>query len=151
MIQRRQSIFLFLQALFGILLLFVPVENIDVSGTNVKTALVTIQTPGFSSSAAHIAAALLNFACLAGASITIFLYKQRTLQLNICYVLAVLWLVLAALMVLSSFIVSTDTSFHTTKNYFTCVLPAAASAFALVAAKYIKKDIELLRSADRIR
>lgn len=72
------------------------------------------------------------------ALITVFLYKKRTLQVKLSYALMLLQL---AITVIVSFGLLGITS----------IIGIIGAIAAYFAAFYIKKDIELLKSADRIR
>jgi len=72
MIQRKQTIFLFVQVLACIMLLFVNSESIMAGEVHIKAALVVIDAPGIRSTASHQAAVLLNFLILALVSASIF-------------------------------------------------------------------------------
>ncbi len=149
MIQRKQSIFLLLSALFSLLLLFVPNQHLQHAENNTPVFLTPLQAP-YGSTQAHYFAILINFICLLLAFITIFLYTRRLLQIRLCYVLMISWLIVALMLFLGGF-ANASGNVIAEKNYFALVIALAGILVNLLAARHIKKDIELLKSADRIR
>jgi hypothetical protein len=93
----------------------------------------------------------LNFLGLIVATITLFTFKKRELQIKLCYALIAIWLVLIAMMALCPFVVKTEEMIEVKINYFVVAIGAFSVLAAFLAARFIKKDIELLKSADRIR
>jgi hypothetical protein len=151
MIQRKQTLFLFLLIFLGIALLFIPCAYVINNGISHPVVLVPLEQQPFHSTAGHMAAIGLNFIMLVISAITIFLYRRRGLQVKLCYLLAVLWLVLTLMLAFCPFILTRDASETVETNYLASVTGALAIAGAILAARYIKKDIELIKSADRIR
>lgn len=149
MIQRKQSIFLLLSALLNLLLLFIPNQHLLMGDSNTSVYLTPLQAP-FVSGQAHYFAILINFICLLLAFVTIFLYTRRLLQIRLCYVLMVSWLIVALMLFFGGFVTATE-GVTVEKNYLSLVIALAGILVNLFAARHIKKDIELLKSADRIR
>lgn len=152
MIQRKQSVFLFLSVICGILLMFNPVCTVVSSRGEIPVYLVKIDDPVIHSTPGHEAAVVLNFVAMILASVTIFIYRRRMLQVRLCYALALLWLVIGLMIAFCPF-VSSDGSEPTevTINYVSLVISAGGLIAAILAARNIRRDIELLKSADRIR
>jgi hypothetical protein len=149
MIQRKQTLFLFQSVFLGIALLFVPVYTVLIGTQQVNVSLVPVNTPGLTSTAGHLAAIALNFLALIFASGAVFMYKRRPLQVKLCYAIMVIWFILAGMTAFCPFVSGSDI---TVKNsFFGPVISLVGVLAAYLAAKYIKKDIELLKSADRIR
>ncbi len=148
MIQRKQSLLLLSIALFSSLLLFLPYAEITLIDKKFELALIptgTIQT----NSAFSIAIAL-NFLILSLSFATIFLYKKRELQLKLCYTICVTGLVLLGLIIFTPFFELKE-GMQVTKGFITPIFVAVMIVDSFVASLFIKKDIELLKSADRIR
>jgi hypothetical protein len=149
MIQRKQSLFLIQIIFLGLSLLFVPCQNIFTKTvvTNVYLAPLT----EYQSTLGHLFAVGLNFLGLIVATITLFTFKKRELQIKLCYALIAIWLVLIGMMLLCPFVVKTEEMIEVKINYFVVAIGAFSVLAAFLAARFIKKDIELLKSADRIR
>lgn len=149
MIQRKQSLFLIQIIFLGLSLLFVPCQNIFTKTvvTNVYLAPLT----EYQSTLGHLFAVALNFLGLILATVTLFTFKKRELQIKLCYALMAIWLVLVAMMLLCPFVVITEAIIEVKVNYFVVAIGAFSVFAAFLAARFIKKDIELLKSADRIR
>lgn len=134
MIQRIQTVYLFL--VFGLMLcmLFLPVAKIEVDGIVIMNWSLNV-TCGLS--------ALMALA-------SIFFYKNRKLQTYICYGILLL-------LVLSYLIILFDFWLPSLKDELTLIIqvPIAFPAFAIVldilAILAIRKDEKLVRSADRLR
>lgn len=149
MIQRKQTLFLVQLVLFSIAMLFVPHQIIY---TKLKVNYVClVPLVDFTSTACHLAAIAVNFLGLVLAVITIFLFKKRDLQIKLCYTLMALWVVILAMILFCPFVVNNTEIIEIKKNYFgylCCGFAIVAAYFAIV---FIKKDVELIKSADRIR
>jgi hypothetical protein len=151
MIQRKQTLFLFQLVFLGIALLFIPAQTVVTTHTPLDIYLVPIAAVQFSSSTWHLVAISLNFLGLVMAFVTIFLYRRRELQIKLCYLQMIIWAVLTLMILYCSFITWTDGVVKVEKNYLACIIGVLAIVAAFLAARFIKKDIELLKSADRIR
>ena len=151
MIQRKQTLFLFQLVFLGIALLFIPSATVVSNNVTSPVFLVPVKSAEFASSAGHIAAIGINFLALVLTFITVFMYKRRELQLKMAFVLIFIWVVLTLMLAFCPFISATDevTSVHT--NYLPVIIGVVGIIAAYLVAKYIKKDIELIKSADRIR
>ena len=149
MIQRKQSLFLIQIIFLGLSLLFVPCQNIFTKTvvTNVYLAPLT----EYQSTLGHLFAVALNFLGLILATITLFTFKKRELQIKLCYALMTIWMILIGMMLLCPFVVKTEEMIEVKINYFVVAIGAFSVLAAFLAARFIKKDIELLKSADRIR
>jgi hypothetical protein len=150
MIQRKQTLFLFELIFLGIALLFVPSGNVATPASSYELYLVPINNAEIHSSPGHYAAIFINFTALVLAFVAVFLYRQRTMQMKLCYVMLILWTVLTLMIAFCPFVNSSVTpSAHV--SYLAVAIGAFGMLAAYLAARYIKKDIELLKSADRIR
>jgi hypothetical protein len=151
MIQRKQTLFLFVLVFCGIALLSVPGNTVTTNTGSVDVNLVPLKNAELTSSTGHLAAVALNFLGLILTSVTIFLYNKRTLQLKLCYGLMFLWLILTLMMAFCPFVVKTETVLAITDTHYDTFIGVVGMLAAYMAARFIKKDIELLKSADRIR
>lgn len=149
MIQRKQTLFLLQLVLFSIAMLFVPHQIIYSKANPYYVCMLPLVN--YSSTTFHIVAMALNFLALVITFVTIFLYKKRELQVKLCYFLILLWLAVLALLTFCPFLQPADTIIEIKKNYFGYLCSAFAILAAYLATVFIKKDIELLKSADRIR
>jgi hypothetical protein len=149
MIQRKQSLFLIQILFLGLSLLFVPCQNIFTK--TVVTNVYLMPLIDFQSTAGHLFAVVLNFLGLVIAAITIFIFKKRELQIKLCYTLMAIWFILIAMMLLCPFVEKTDAIIEVKINYFVVAIGIFSIIAAFLAVRFIKKDIELLKSADRIR
>ena len=151
MIQRKQTLFLFELVFLSIALLFIPVYKLGTPNGEIPMALVPLTDESLSSTVGHQAAIVINFLALILASLTVFLYKRLALQIRLCYVLMIFWLVLTGMTAFCPFVAQTSTLVSASNTYFGPIIGAFGVLAAYLAARYIKKDIELLKSADRIR
>src|SRR5690349_19567369 len=149
MIQRKQTLFLLELIFLGIALLFVPAATLLMPDSSQGVCLLPLPE-AFTSTIWHTIAMALNFAALLLAFISIFLYKKRELQIRLCYVILLVWLVITFIITLMPLVKTGNnvTSIHT--NYPVAVIGLFAVLAAYLAARFIRKDIELLKSADRI-
>ncbi len=148
MIQRKQSLFLLATAIIAIALIFIPFQKI----TSTDTVHLLCLMPGCSadimSSYIYVPLALdvlvifLSFVC-------IFLYKNRVLQYKIANLLMLLNVFIIGCFFLFSFV--KDGTLGQPSYAIGASLPVVGIIFAFMAANFIKKDEQLVRSADRIR
>jgi Domain of unknown function (DUF4293) len=143
MIQRVQTIFLLLSVLLSVLLLYLPVYELQSLAANTSeinrfrissSAILTIINGG------------VGVFCLIG----IFLFKNRNLQVRICNLSLLLTCVLIGLLF---FVADTMSSGMNQKVHYLygSYFPLIQILFIFLASRYIKRDEELVRSADRLR
>lgn len=149
MIQRKQTLFLIELIFLGLSLLFVPCQTILTKTT--ATNIYMMPLVDFQSTTGHLFAVILNFIGLVVATITIFIFKKRELQIKLCYILMTIWLILPAMMLFCPFVIRTEAILEVQINYFVVAIALFSVIAAFLAARFIKKDIDLLKSADRIR
>ena len=149
MIQRIQTLFLIELIFLGLSLIFVPCQTIVTQVSNVPIYLLPLSN--FQTNLTHLLAIILNVLGIVISIFTIFSFKKRELQVKLCYSLIVLWLILMACMMLSPFVASTNNIVEIQINYFVVAIGLFSVVAAYFAAYFIKKDINLLKSADRIR
>jgi len=151
MIQRKQTLFLLQLAFLSISLLFVPIQFINDATNTIGLTLLPLKDANYQSSTGHFGAIALNMAGIILALVTIFLFKRRELQVRLCYILMLIYLVLIAMIALCPFVTSIKEGFATKTNIFAYIICAVCVLSAFLAARFIKKDIELLKSTERIR
>jgi peptidoglycan/LPS O-acetylase OafA/YrhL len=152
MIQRVQSIWLFLASLTLFLLLILPIVAthagntelwLQVAGVYSRTAdgvLKTTSYPGLLG--LTVAGCVL---CL----IAIFLFKNRSLQKNMIIVAIVLILVI--ILCIASYAYQLTSGFQHVSLNIGAALPLLALIFCALAFRGIRHDEQLIRSADRLR
>ena len=150
MIQRIQSVYLLLIALFYSLMLFLPIATFSdytysVWSIKDSSGLGTIPTYYLG---------LLAVIIVGVSFFTLFKFKNRPLQNKLCVVMFVLILIFLSLMffVYPEFVIAKMTGSEIQINYsifsFFGVLPLA---FVMLANKAIQNDEKLVKSADRLR
>ncbi len=155
MIQRIQSIYLLLAALCSGLLLAAPLYNIETATatyqlflggmvqTNPKDTILTSQP------AILAVGILLTLFPI----IILFLYKKRQVQMRLA--VSAMMANTAMLLLLVGIVnksIEHITELHVKETYgFGLILPALSIVFLFLANKAIRKDDNLIRSADRLR
>jgi hypothetical protein len=141
MLQRIQSIWLLLAAVCGFLTLKFPFYSGNkLDASNVKTFQ-------YLTASGSIILVILTVAAFVAALITIFLYKNRKLQLRITLVVSVVSL-------LNIFLYYRETKkfVEGESGYnLTSLLTLAIPVFLVLAARNINKDQKLVKSMDRLR
>jgi hypothetical protein len=151
MIQRRQTLFLLELVFLAVALLFIPSQHLRTGTIPSDIYLVPINEPGLQSTTGHIAAVTINFVGIIVSFITIFLYKNRSVQVKLSYLLTFIWVIITAMIAFCPFAKDADKSTGLETNYFAVAIGIFGIIAGILAARFIKKDIELLKSADRIR
>ncbi|MEI6020270.1 MAG: DUF4293 family protein [Bacteroidota bacterium] len=151
MIQRKQTLFLLQLIICGIALMYIPCLNITLTEKSIGLCLVPSMNVDIVSSIGHSSAIFLNLAGIVLSFAIIFLFKKREMQIKLSYLLIVLWLMLIAMIYFCPMVMPSDKIQNITRNTFAAFVGAIAILAAWFAIKFIKKDIELLKSADRIR
>lgn len=148
MIQRKQTLFLLAAAIVSIIDLFVPFLAFDRASEPFTINLLEgISQAGISSNiyfpfTINVLTIIITF-------IAIFLYKNRILQYKIVNGGMVLNVFTTGLFFLLDFVNVSDVS--NLRFTFGAFLPIIGAIFAFLAAHFIKKDEQLVRSTDRIR
>ena len=145
MIQRIQTIFLFLTALcFGTLLKF-PFATSDKPSAQFLSDKIYDITD-------HVALIIVAGLGAGLSLISIFLFKNRKIQLKLGY----LTIVMAILLPVVAFLLFTNESKNIDStiqvhDQFGIYVPVAAIIFSALANYYIRKDDKLVKSMDRLR
>lgn len=151
MIQRKQSLFMLGMVLCNLLLLFIPVADVIHNNLSTHVYLTPFPTETPVSTMGHYTAIALNFLALLLSFACLFLYKNRSLQLRILGLLILIWVTLGLMMWLCPFVVRDVNTQGIIMKYLTACISIPAVICAWLAMRYIRKDIELLKSAERIR
>ena len=150
MIQRIQSLFLLGVVILSVILMYVPVyelinENVPLTppdGTEVTNTIFYI----FNSAIL----AIINGAVGVLALVSIFLFKNRNLQIRTSNLALLLTCGLIGLLFFSAD--SMSTTLQTKVHYlYGTYIPVILAIFLFAAIRYIKRDDALVRSADRLR
>lgn len=156
MIQRIQSLFLLIVTIFAVLLFFVPLAKYYQ-----ETGIFTLSLTGVSSAVTGLVSVKISMwlsiammavtGAIAALSIwTILAYKERKKQLTFIRILLMLTIVLVVIIFALTDHIRKLTGI--TPEYGIGVyFPLVSLAMLILAQRFIKKDDELVRSADRLR
>jgi len=148
MIQRKQTLFLLQSLFFNIALFFIPNKYIftDLLNKNVLYLL-----PVVNSSIGHYVAIIINCLMIILTLIVIFLFKKQSFQLTLSKILSFFWILLFLMILFCPFLNKEMNFIKITTNYFSVFICFAGILTTIFACKLIKRDIELLKSSERIR
>ena len=149
MIQRIQSLFLTCILILSALLFFLPFQEIN-SGEN---KLMLCLMPGCLKELVHSTIYLpfaINSLVIILSAVSIFLFKKRILQMKISLLIVLLSVILFGCFFTFDFIKDSD-SIGAVNFKVAAFIPIINGVLAILARRFIKKDEELVRSADRIR
>ena len=162
MIQRRQTIYMLLTAVLSALLFFMPLVSFNANDNIMKFTIFGIQNPieNVSLSTDYtwplvVLTILMTLAPL----VTIFLYKKRELQVRLCRLNMLTNIIFVGLVfiyyesdILSViFAVENDIYVLDVAYFIGMAFPLVNLVLEILAIRGIKKDIELLKSIDRLR
>ncbi len=151
MIQRKQTLFILAMVLCNCLLLFIPVADVIHNNLSTHVYLVPFADATPVSTMGHFTAIALNFLALLLSFAVIFLYKNRKIQIKLTWFNILIWIILGLMMWLCPFVVRTEGVQGIVMKYLTACISIPAVLSGWMAIRYIQKDIDLLKSADRIR
>jgi hypothetical protein len=151
MIQRKQTLFLLQLVFLSIALLFIPSNYVQTAAAETDVTLVPVKDPVLHSNIFHATAIAANFLVLILSFITIFIWSKRETQLRLTYVLTGLWVLITLLILFCAFVDKDEPVTAIRTNYFAVAIAVFGIAGGMLAARFIKKDIALLKSVDRIR
>ena len=156
MIQRKQSLFLILAIIAYAVCLFLPIASVSASGMGTDSMVYNLGVVNGDSGISVSSTCLPLFLLLAVSAVislaTVFFYKNRKLQMNLCSIASLftgLWYVDYLLMVFS--IIPIPEVEGATNFQFASCLPLVALLLVLMARKGVSDDEKLVRAADRIR
>lgn len=147
MIQRVQTLFLLGIALLSLALLFIPFEHVNVAENKYMLSLM----PGCLKAMVKpfIYVPIVLNAVIFGLSLyTIFKFNRRKQQMKFAQLLMVLSVLLMGSLFSMNYLKVEDTAVDYKIAAF---IPAINIVLAFLARMFIKKDEELVKSADRIR
>ena len=150
MIQRIQTLLLLEVLFLSVSLLFVPSFFIVANGTNTPVSLLPLSTDQYLSSMGHFGAIAINLFASVLSLFTIFQFKKRELQVKLCYVLVVFFVVLILMLAFCPYLIDPE-KLEIKKNTFAFIILIICIVSSFIASRFIKRDIELIKSADRIR
>ncbi len=148
MIQRIQTVWLFMAAIAGLLILFFPIAELLSGGAKYLLDFNDIKADdGTVVKTAYAYTGVLGVSILINV-ITIFLYKNRTLQMRLCVYNSLL---VIALVGLSGFFAYQAVPDSEVTLGISAFIPFIMFILNMMARNGIKKDEKLVRSVDRIR
>ena len=148
MIQRKQTLFLLVVVIIAIAQFFVPFQTATIADIKWNICLM----PGCSSEVMDsniYFPMIFNIIILVLSVVIIFLYKNRVLQYKLSNLLVVFNIIVVALFFILPY--AKNASPEVISFKIGAFLPLISTFFAFLAAHFIKKDEQLVRSADRIR
>lgn len=147
MIQRKQTLFLLVVAILAGILFFIPFQKL----TSAENSWPICLMPGcITDTNSNIYFPMVLNALVLILSLTaIFLYKSRVLQFKLANLIVLFNVVILGLFFLLDFVIIEDG--RTISYQIGSFLPVISIIFAYLASHFIKKDEQLVRSADRIR
>lgn len=155
MIQRIQTVFLFLATIFAGILFFTPIAAFGHGDDLMKLTILGVQNQidaQYFSGVYTLPLLLVSILIVAVPLITIFMYKKRELQLKLSSLNILLNAALCGLIFLyySSNIQKTIAA-ETVSYMFGTYIPLINMVLSVLAMRWIKKDIDLIKSVDRLR
>lgn len=155
MIQRIQTVFLFLSAIIAGVLFFVPIALFD-HGTGFMALSIygvenQVDALYFGATYA-LPLLILGILMTVVPFVTIFLYNRRELQLKLSSLNVFLNAIFCGLIFLYYFSNVQETIASETISYsFGTYIPLINMVLSVLAMRWIRKDIELVKSVDRLR
>lgn len=155
MIQRVQSIWLLLATLTLICMLFLPLitKNVNETEYSIYTTGLHQSLQGASGSGIKIELSIvpmaLNIAAALFCFVSIFLFRNRSMQKKVILVAILIIIALCILCGINA--QQLPGGISGTSVEAGTFLPLVAALFSLLAIRGIRKDEQLLRSADRLR
>jgi len=153
MIQRIQSIYLFIASLLLLIATFLPISHIlDPTNHNIITiySLKIVSLGKISSRFSVLITGILMYLSVILGFITIFLFKRRNLQMLITSLLMVFSFLICNLVVLNSYLLLPSSQAAISFEYI-AIFPLVALILFFLAYRAIKKDDNLVKSLNRIR
>ncbi len=149
MIQRIQTLWLFLASILAVLMYFFPVMELTNDNSLMIYSYDAISIGGIKGlvQTGYIIAGLLGLIAFFS-FIAIFIYKRRILQMRLCTIISLLDIFLVILIVIFSF--------NSVKNPgvtigLSALLPIIIFILVLMARRAVRRDELLVKAADRIR
>ncbi len=156
MIQRKQTLFLLAAVIAYVVCLFLPIASIEPQGMGMGITVhnlgIVNGDNGIQFDSTCIPLFLLCAVSAVIALVTIFMYKNRKLQINlcnICLLFSVLWYIDYLLMLFG--IIGLENAEGKAQVNFGACLPLVSIILVALARKGVNDDEKLVRAADRIR
>ena len=147
MIQRIQSIFLLDTAVFTVLMLFFPPFVFQTLDSTIPVGLLPAAMPLGTNPMVYVLTTLTVIIPLL-ALFAIFQFKNRPLQMKLSTYTGMLCFALLLLI----FVVPVYSVEGASRSFqWTAFMPLPSGVMAFLAARFIKRDEDLVRSADRLR
>lgn len=143
MIQRIQSIYLFLISILSIMLYFFPYQTNIIGLSEIKHVQLSFLN---SDSILVFIASIFNLIVIIEAFVIIFLYKNRNVQMMLCHYLSLVNIIVLILMYYGALQIE---GLPTYKLPY--IIPVINIILSQLARYFIKKDEELVKSSSRIR
>ena len=153
MIQRIQSIYLFIASVFLFIPTLLPISQLyEPSNQTMITmyALKIVSLEKTTTSLGIISTGILLYLSIILGFTTIFLFKNRKVQLLLTSVIMILTFAICNLIVANTYLLLPSPQAIMSFKYVS-VLPVVALILFFLAYKAIKKDDKLVKSLDRIR
>ena len=158
MIQRIQSLYLLLVVVSGVCLFFLPFASVNYSANITSFKLLKLmdifiyEDTVVKTSTKLFLPAIINTVLLTLSLITLFIFKNRRMQLMLCKLMLLLFSLFTALVFYNAEML-TEPQGATTKIIYHAgtYMPVISLVLIYMAYKAILKDDELVKSADRIR
>ncbi len=149
MIQRIQTLWLFLALILSILMYFFPVIELNGDNSLMVYSFEAISFAGISGfiQTGYIIAGLLGLIAFFS-FLAIFIYKRRILQMRLCTIISLLDIFLLILIVVFSFNKANNPSITIGLS---AILPLIIFILVLMARRAVRRDELLVKAADRIR
>jgi len=154
MIQRKQTIFLFIAFILAVACLALPIATLEpqkMGGEQLLYNLCVLTDKGKFDFSQIVAFPLFIMMVIVAAIslITIFLFRNRKLQMRLCSVSMILIVLWYAYFAACKFALTPETLiFHPA---IACVFPICTMIFIILARNGVRADERLVRAADRIR
>ena len=147
MIQRIQTVFLFFSAVFAGVLFFTPIVSFNLGNELVKLSVFGVEN--YVNALLLLVLAILMFIV---PFVTIFMYKKRELQLKLSSLNVFLNALFCGLIFLF-YVDNIQEKLHaeTISYALGTYIPLINMVLSVLAMRWIRKDIELIKSVDRLR
>lgn len=155
MIQRIQTVFLFFAVVFAATLFFVPISAFENGAELMKLTILGVEGQSdalYFPSTYTLPLLMTTILAIIVPLVTIFLYKKREVQFKFSSLNVFLNAILCGLIFLYySSNVQKTISAETVSYLFGTYIPLINMVLSILAMRWIKKDIELIKSVDRLR
>ena len=149
MIQRIQSVYLFIALVLNILIFTMPFAEVSVEGGAIcKISHNGIYSLDDQSTPSYVITAIVAVICLL-TLMTIFQYKRRLLQMRLCTYNLILSLATLGLMAYSMWF--TLANIEVVNPKAAAIFPLLSSILFVLAWRAVRNDDKLIKSVDRIR